>query len=61
MIQKIVKRRQLQEPDARQDLAYWLTRPPEERIAAVEMLRRQRHGTAIRLQRVARVIKRSSR
>jgi len=26
------------------DLEYWLSRPPEERIAAVEMLRRMYHG-----------------
>jgi hypothetical protein len=26
---------------AREDLSYWLSRPPEERIAAVELLREQ--------------------
>ena len=35
------------------DLAYWLSRPPAERIAAVELLRQQTHGYAEqRLQRV---------
>lgn len=43
------------------DLEYWLTRPPIERVAAVEVLRRQRHGTGVRLQRVLRVIERESR
>jgi len=57
MIRKIVKRQAL---DARQlikeDLEYWLNRSPEERIAAVEFLRRQYDGSSTRLQRSARVI-----
>lgn len=28
----------------REDIAYWLSRPVQERFAAVEILRRQRHG-----------------
>jgi hypothetical protein len=43
------------------DLDYWLSRPPEERIAAVEMLRRMYHGdyaATPRLQRVFRVVER---
>ena len=40
----------------RPSLAYWLSRPPEERIAAVEFLRRQFHGPGARLRRVHRVI-----
>jgi hypothetical protein len=34
----------------------WLTRPPEVRVAAVEFLRRQRHGSGARLRRVYRVV-----
>ena len=41
------------------DLKYWLSRPPEERVAAVDYLRRQFNGTATRLQRTARVIERA--
>jgi len=41
------------------DLAYWLGKSPEERIAAVEMLRRQFHGKNLpRLQRTVRIINR---
>ena len=40
------------------DLAYWLTRTPEERVLALEFLRQQYHGTSIRLERVYRVVKR---
>ena len=35
---------------------YWLSRSPEERVSAVEILRRQFHGNTERLQRVAGVV-----
>ena len=38
------------------DLRYWLSKPSEERVAAVDYLRRQVHGSSGRLQRVARVV-----
>ena len=41
----------------KRDLEYWLSRPPGERMAAVDFLRRQMHGDSFRFQRVARVIK----
>lgn len=62
MIQKIVKKYRLQESAATQaDLAYWLSKPPEERVAAVDYLRRQYYGNATRLQRVARIVQRPLR
>ena len=61
MIQKVVKKHRLQERTTTQDdLAYWLSKTPEERVATVEYLRRQYYGNATRLQRVARVIQRPS-
>lgn len=61
-----VQRSTLHAPD--HDRAYWLQRPPEERLAAVEELRRQLHCTPgmdpndpnaqPRLQRVCRVVER---
>ena len=42
--------------EAKEDLRYWLIRPPEERLDAVDELRRQVYGDSQRLQRVARVI-----
>ncbi len=42
-------------------LAYWLSRPAAERIAAVEFLRRQYLGPGARLQRVLRVVERARR
>lgn len=59
MIEKIVKKHALDDPDAkRRDLEHWLSKPPAERVAAVEFLRRMHHGDAPRLQRVARVVRR---
>jgi len=42
--------------EIRQNLEYWLSRPPEERLAAVDTLRRQYYGDSQRLQRVARIV-----
>lgn len=62
MLQKIVKKRRLQESTAPQEeLAYWLSKTPEERVAAVDYLRTQYYGNAARLQRVARVVQRPPR
>ena len=47
--------------EIRQNLEYWLSRPPEERLAAVDALRREYYGDSHRLQRVARVILRQHR
>jgi hypothetical protein len=43
------------------DLVYWRTRTPEERLAAVEFLRRQHVGAGTRLRRILRVVDRSPR
>jgi len=57
MIQKIVKKGVMGELSSiKEDLAYWLSKPPEERVAAVDYLRRQYNGNTARLQRSARVI-----
>jgi len=60
MIRKIVQKHKLDKNfEIKQNLEYWLSRPPEERIEAIEILRRQMYGeNPPRLQRVIRVIKR---
>jgi hypothetical protein len=61
MIKKVVKIQSLQNHNAnsiKDDLAYWLQKSPQERLDAVELLRRQFHGNTTRLQRSAQVIKR---
>jgi len=60
MIQKVVNKRDLHRfSSIREDLIYWLSKTPEERVAAVDYLRKQYHGNTERLQRSAQVIKRS--
>ncbi len=60
MMQKVVRKYDLNEySEVRENLKYWLSRTPEERITAAEFLRRQVHGSTARLQRVVRVIQRT--
>jgi hypothetical protein len=57
MIRKIVKKHDLDNfSEIKQNLEYWLSRPPEERLAAVDTLRREYYGDSHRLQRVVRVV-----
>ncbi len=58
MIQKVVTKRNLNDSSSiKEDLAFWLKKTHEERVAAVDYLRRQYHGSTARLQRLARVVK----
>lgn len=60
MIRKVVSKRDLRNfSSIKEDLRYWLGKTPEERVAAVDYLRKQYHGSTERLQRSARVIKRA--
>ncbi len=60
MIRKVVNKHNLCDfSSIKEDLIYWLSKTPEERVAAVDYLRKQHHGSTERLQRSARVIKRS--
>lgn len=59
MIKKVVEKRKNSDRQLLDDLAYWKSRSHEERISAVELLRRQYYGGSERLQRVSRVIKRT--
>jgi hypothetical protein len=57
MIKKVVAKKRLGEfSEIRENLEYWLSKTPQERLAAVDLLRRQRYGE-IRLQKVVRIIK----
>jgi hypothetical protein len=60
MIERVVNKHPLKSPPS--DIQYWLTKTPTERVAAVEVLRRQMigepNGTGSRLQRVCTVISR---
>ncbi len=60
MIEKVVRKANLQDfLEIKENLAYWLSKSPEERVAAVEYLRREHYGSLPRLQRTARVIQRA--
>jgi hypothetical protein len=60
MISKVVRKMDMKEDDSiKEDLKYWLEKDPNERISAVEYLRRQFHGNSDRLQRIARVTQHS--
>jgi hypothetical protein len=60
MIAKVVKVRELNDNALiLDDLKYWLSKSPEERVEAVDYLRKQFHGNSERLQRVVRVVQRS--
>ena len=57
MIQKIINKYNREDPAAtKRDLAYWVSRPPSERLATVDAFREMFHGSSTRLQRVARVV-----
>jgi hypothetical protein len=57
MVERVVTKHNVKDFDSvKGDLAYWLSKTPEERVEAVEYLRRQLHGSSERLQRTARVI-----
>ncbi len=59
MIKKTARKIKLQDTSQiNKDLNYWLNLPSQERLAAVELLRRQIYGHPKRLQRTARVVHR---
>lgn len=54
MNKKVIKIMNIKDRD--DALAYWLSRPPHERIEAVEILRRQFNGSTEGFQRTIRII-----
>ncbi len=59
MIEKIVRKGSLQDfSEVKENLAYWLSKTPDKRIAEVERLRRHNHGCSARLQGFARTVQR---
>jgi len=60
MIRRTVHKHRLDaDYEIKQNLRYWLGRTPQERLAAVDLLRRRIYGDTQRLQRTARVVQRS--
>lgn len=54
MDKKRIKVRNIKDKD--DALAYWLSRPPRERIEAVEILRKQLNGNTEGFRRIIRII-----
>lgn len=60
MIKRVISKRKITDDSSvADDLAYWQRQSPEDRISAVEILRRQYYGGSDRLQRFSRIIKRT--
>ena len=60
MIEKVVSKSTIQQwSKIKDDLNYWLSKTPKQRIAVVEHLRNQHYGSSAGLQRTARIVKRS--
>jgi hypothetical protein len=58
-MKKVVTKRNLKDNTRHEDLTFWLNKTPDERVSAVEILRRQYYGSSERLQRVSRVVERT--
>lgn len=59
-MEKIIKKSTLGDlSEIKDDLRYWLSKTPQQRIETVEFLRRQNYGDSTRLQRTVRVVQRS--
>jgi len=60
VIEKVVTKRSWQDfNEIEENLAYWISKTPDERICQVERLRRQYHGSSARLQKFARIVQRT--
>jgi len=57
MLKKVINIKKLNETiSSAEELEYWMKKTPEERISAVEILRKQTHGSSARLQRIVRIV-----
>ena len=55
MIEKVITVTTLEHDSAMDDLAYWLGRPPEERLAAVDLLRHRFFDIPGKMERILEV------
>ena len=59
LLKTVVKKCKLSETSVKDDLNYWLSKSPDERISAVEVLRRQHYANTPRLRKIVRITKRA--
>lgn len=57
-MEKVIKIVALRDSEADQRLAFWQSKTPEERLEAVEILRRRFYGTPERLERSVKIVRR---
>ena len=55
-VERVVIRRRLGDDETQENLRYWLSRTPQDRLAEGERLRRQMYGTIPRLERIVAVV-----
>jgi len=58
MIEKVLTITSLDEDTSQQDLAYWLSRPSAERLAAVELLRERLFDLPQPIERILEIVER---
>ena len=58
MIERVLTITSLDEDTSQQDLAYWLSRPSEERLAAVELLRERVFDLPQPIERILEIVER---
>jgi len=56
-MEKVIAKKTLSSDQVEEDLKFWLSKTPSERLAAVDQLRKQYYGNSFRLQRVVNIIK----
>jgi len=61
MKDRVIKVKSVSKDSDADDVAYWMSKPPQERFSAVEFLRSQLYETTPRLQRVFRIVQREAR
>jgi hypothetical protein len=58
MKDRVIQIKRVSQNSPSEDVAYWMSKSPEERFSAVEFLRRQWYETPPRLQRVFKIVQR---
>jgi hypothetical protein len=60
MKDRLIQLKNVSKKSAPDDVAYWMSKSPQERFSAVEFLRPQWYETPPRLQRVFRIVQREA-
>jgi hypothetical protein len=61
MKDRVIQLKRVSKQSPSEDVAYWMSKSPQERFLAVEFLRSQMYETPPRLQRVFRIVRGSEK